>query len=82
MPAARRASAMASVPVPTPTAWRRAARGGELALEGLDLRAEDEPAAIDDAADGARRTRARQSSSGIGLLKGRDDGMNRRPGGR
>ena len=56
--AARRASASASVPVPTPTACARLARLGELLLEGLQLRPQHEPAALDHALD--RRANVRR----------------------
>ena len=54
MPSARRISAIASVPLPTPTACARAARRRELGFERLDFRTEHEPAAGDHALDGGR----------------------------
>ena len=52
MPSARRMSAMRVGAVADADGVRRAGRGGELRLERLDLRAEHEPAAVDDALDG------------------------------
>ena len=51
MPSARSASAMRVGSGADADAVRRAARGRELALEGFELRAEHEPAALDHARD-------------------------------
>ena len=53
MPSARRISAIASVPVPTPTACAAPDAAANSCFERLDLGTEDEPAALDHAIDRA-----------------------------
>ena len=77
MPSAISATSSASVPDETPIAWSTSSCVGELALERVDLGAEDEPLAVADARDGRedlvadrRGTAPCRSSSGTRDLGG------------
>ena len=61
-PSARSASTRASVPFATPTPWAASDVDGGLALEGRDLRAEDEATGVEDVGGGGQEPLAEVSA--------------------